>query len=173
MNIAKNFIHAAFLFLTLTCLSIHLRAQSSGSDDKSGKVAALRALVDSQAYVFIAQSATPLSGRVRPLTYDYSLTVSRTAIICYLPYYGQSYTAPTDPTDDGLEFTSKKFNYRSTVRKKGGWEVTIKPKDQGDIQQMYFVITEDGYASLQVTSLNRQMISFTGYITAPQPKKSE
>ena len=113
-----------------------------------------------------------MSGRTRQLTSDYDVKVTKAQVVSYLPYFGRAYSAPIDPSQGGIQFTSKDFDYTTTPRKKGGWDIQLKPKDYRDVQQMSLSITEDGYASLQVTSTNRQLISFTGYITAIKtPKK--
>jgi hypothetical protein len=142
-----------------------------GQDSKKAqKAAKIAALVDSQTYVFKAQSASPLSGRLRQLTSEYDLTVTPTSLVCYLPYFGRAYTAPIDPSQGGIQFTSKDFDYTKTPRKKGGWDITIKPKDVKDVQQMLLTIFDDGYSNLQVISISRQQISFNGQITAIKNK---
>ena len=115
----------------------------------------------------------PMSGRTRQLTSDYDVKITKTQVVSYLPYYGRAYTAPTDPSQGGIQFTSKDFDYTVTPRKKGGWDIQIKPKDYRDVQQFNFNVTESGYASLQVTSTNRQSISFNGYITANKARKKK
>ena len=86
-------------------------------------------------------------------------------MISNLPYYGRAYSASINPSENGLNFTSTNFDYTVTPRKKGGWEVLIKPKDANDVREMTFTIFENGTASLYVTSNNRESISFNGYIT--------
>ena len=138
--------------------------RAQGSKDK----ALVKALVDSQQYVFVAQTALPLSGHTRSLTPDYTLRVTKDAVVSTLPYFGQAYTAPLDPSKGGLDFKSSSFDYSVSDRKKGGWNITIKPKDNHDVQQLFLTISETGYASLQVNSTDRQGISFNGYVTAKQ-----
>jgi hypothetical protein len=137
----------------------------------SVKTAAVKELVNSRHYTFKAQSMLPLSGRTRQLTSDYDLQVSPDKIVAYLPYFGRAYSAPANPSDGGLQFTAKDFDYTVTDRKKDGWNVSIKPKDVTDTQQMDLTIFGNGNASLQVTGNTRQAISFNGYITAPDKKK--
>ena len=159
--------------VTLSALPVaHINAQDSKQDKQAAKEAAIKSLVDSQSYVFVAQSALPLSGRVRQLTSDYDLRVSKSSITSYLPYFGRAYQAPIDPTQGGIQFTSKDFEYTATQGKKGGWDVRIKPKDYKDVQQMNLNISASGYGTLQVLSTNRQPISFNGYIKAPKVKKA-
>jgi len=155
--------------LALCSLPTHTKAQDN---KQSTKEAAIKNMVDSQNYVFVAQTALPMSGRTRQLTSDYDLQVSKTSIISYLPYFGRAYQAPLDPTKNSLDFTSKDFDYAATPGKKSGWRVTIKPKDNRDVQQMTLNISSSGYGILQVTSTNRQPISFNGYIKAPRKKKA-
>jgi hypothetical protein len=75
-----------------------------------------------------------------------------------------------DPTKNALDFTSTKFEYKVTTLKKGGWEITIVPKDNRDLQKMFMTVSVDGYATLRVTSTNRDPISFDGTIEAPKKK---
>ncbi|MEO6314599.1 MAG: DUF4251 domain-containing protein [Chitinophagaceae bacterium] len=158
-----------FLFLLVaTVLSVLLKpATSLAQNNKdSVKIAAVTALVNNQEYTFKAQSAVPLSGRLRQLNSDYGLQVSKAAVVSQLPYFGRAYSAPLNPQDGGIQFTSKDFDYTISNKKKGGWNISIKPKDSKDVTQMQLSIFNNGTASLQVTSNNRQSISFNGYITA-------
>jgi hypothetical protein len=149
-----------------------LHPSAKGQDSKKAiKEARIAAMVDSQTYVFKAQSATPLSGRLKQLTSEYDLTVTPTVVVSDLPYFGRAYTSPIDPSQGGIQFTSKNFEYTKTPRKKGGWDVLIKPKDVSDVQQMILTIFENGYGTLQVISTNRQQISFSGNITRVKQKQ--
>jgi hypothetical protein len=150
----------SFLFLLSLAMGIAAHAQSKST----------KGLVESKNFVFKAQTALPLSGPSRNLTSDYDLRVTPESIVSYLPYYGRAYVAPMDPSKSALEFTSKDFDYTTTPGKKDGWTVTIKPKDYKEVQQMTLSISSEGYASLQVTSTNRQAISFNGVIVAPRKK---
>jgi len=137
------------------------------------KEAATKQLVESGRYVFIPQSALPLSGHVRQLTPDYNLVVTKDTLEAYLPYFGRAYSAPVNTTDGGIQFVSTSFEYTATPRKKSGWDISIKPKDYREVQQMQLSVSETGYASLQVISTNRQAISFNGYITEVKKKKKK
>jgi len=152
--------------VVLCCIIIAIcytgvKAQSTKND----KAAAIKAMVDSMRYVFKAQSAIPTVGGLRQLTPEYDMKVLRDTIISYLPYFGRGYSAPIDPSGDaGIKFTSTRFTYTKTDRKKGGWDIVIKPADAKDIMQLYLTIFDNGYAVLQVSSNSRQPISFNGYI---------
>ena len=131
------------------------------------KESAVKNLVESQNFVFKAQTAQPMSGRTRQLTSEYDLKVLKDSIIAYLPYFGRAYSAPINPSDGGIQFTSSVFEYKKTDRKKGGWDIQIKPKDGKDVWQLNLTILKNGSATLLVNSNNRQSISFSGYVADP------
>lgn len=147
-----------FLVFALFCF---LTAGAQSTD----KSAAMKALVESHNYVFQAQTALPLHGQVRQLTSEYDLKVTPEKVVSDLPYFGRAYTA-IDPAKNPMDFITKSFDYTMTPQKKGGWEITIKPKDlkDDDVQQVYLSISKDGYATVRVISANRDAISYNGSI---------
>jgi hypothetical protein len=145
------------LFLSLSIGSF-ARAQSNP----------VEALVDSENFVFKAQSALPGSGPARNLPPDYDLEISKTSVASYLPYYGDASISAIAPGGrEGLEFTSKNFTYTFKPGKKDGWVVTLVPKDYKDVSQMTLTISGDGSTTLLVLLRNRQPISFNGVIAEP------
>lgn len=172
MKILSNVLKKSLLILLIASGSqMTLHAQSAQADKKAEKRAAIRALVESQHYDFKATSVTPMSSRSRQLTTDYDVKVTRESIVCYLPYFGRAYVAPLDPSQGGIQFTSKEFDYTVSNGKKGGWSILIIPKDHRDVQQMTLSLGEDGYGTLQVSSTQRQPISFYGYVSEIRPSK--
>jgi hypothetical protein len=153
----------------MLCLVIGLTSTTTilAQDKKTN----IKELIDARSYVFKAQTMLPMGGRTRQLTTDYDVKVAKDSIISYLPYFGRAYTAPLDPSKGGIQFKSKDFEYTISNKRKGGWDIVIKPKDAGDVRQMSIMISEDGYGSLQVLSNNRQPIIFNGYVTAREQRK--
>lgn len=167
-----------FTILFMTCLAVISYCQSStaqndAADKSDAKKAAFKNMVDSQHFVFVAQSVTPLRGQFRSLTSSYDITISKDTMVSYLPYFGRAYSAPIDPSKAALNFTSTSFSYSVTAHKKNGWNVVVKPKDNTDIQQLLFTIFDNGSASLNVTSTSRDPISFNGYIQKEERKKKK
>ena len=154
-----------FLAATIVLLSMGAIAQSADE-----KVAAVKELVESKNFIFQAQTALPMRGSVRQLTSEYDLKVTPSAIVSDLPYFGRAFVAPMNPTQSPLLFTSRKFDYFTTPRKDGGWNIVIKPADHREVQSMTLSISTAGYTTLQVTNLNRDPISFNGDIVAPGKK---
>lgn len=155
-------------FLWLAILAFALNTLTVAAQDKKEKKEQIKNIVEAQSYVFKAQSALPTIGIMRQLTGDYDLRISKDTIVSDLPYFGRAYSAPLNPSEGPLQFTSTDFQYAVADRKKGGWEVTITPKDVNDPRQLNMSISDNGYASVVVTSYNRQPISFNGYVTAKQ-----
>jgi hypothetical protein len=156
------------LFLAfLGVAPIALNAQEKAAD----KAAAVNRLIQDQQYTFHAQYALPASGRQRYLTTDYTVDVSRDTVVSDLPFFGRAYSAPIDPAEGGIKFTSTNFEYNLTERKKGGWDIAIRPKDVNGAQQLMLRVYDNGTASLQVNSSNRQSISFNGYVSGRGSKR--
>lgn len=160
MKTYKSFLTAIF-FLSAFLLNGQL-AMAQKTD--SAKAASVTKLIDSQHYIFYAESATPMKGKQRFLSPEYTVHIAKDTVASDLPYFGRAYSASINPTDGGIKFTSTSFDYKVEVRKKGGWEVTIKTKDVTQTQNLSFTIYENGKAYLRVTSNNRQSISFDGYV---------
>ena len=123
--------------------------------------AQLRQMIDSSNFIFKATSAKPQSSPSKVLTTgEYDLAVSKNKIVSFLPYFGRAYTAPPGE-DGGIKFTSVDFKY-TAEKSKNGWRITIIPKDVTSISKLYLDVSTGGYATLQVTSNNRQSISYYG-----------
>ena len=124
--------------------------------------ATTKRIIEAKNYIFKAQTVTPSRGSLRQLTSEYDLTVSGDSVIAYLPYFGRAYSAPIN-TEGGINFSSAKSGY-FVKQKKNRWEITIEPGDVTDVQQLHLDIYQNGRANLLVNSINRQSISFSGYI---------
>lgn len=158
----------AGILLTCTVMlfsSPNLYSQNTDKQEKeNAKIDALKQAIESGRFVFMAQSATPMTGRTRQLTYDYKLDIRKDTIISDLPYYGRAYTTSYGSSDGGINFTTTQFDYSSKEGAKGGWDITITPKEIKNVSRMMLNVTNAGYGSLTVTSNTRQQISFNGYI---------
>ncbi|MGZ3923274.1 MAG: DUF4251 domain-containing protein [Flavisolibacter sp.] len=124
----------------------------------------VKSFVESKEFTFQARTVIPMTGGSRQLTSEYDVRFLGDSVISYLPYFGRAYTGGYGSDNGGIEFTSTKFDYKAKARKKGGWDITIRPKDAKGVEEMDLTISDDGSASLRVTSTNRQPISFYGVV---------
>lgn len=134
---------------------------ASAQDEKKSEI---YDLLQSKSFVFKAQTVIPAAGSSRHLTSDYDVRVTPESVVSYLPYFGRAYTAPLDPAKSGHDFTSKDYEYILKERRKGGWELTVKPRDVSDIRTMNFVVFSNGNATLQISSNSKQSISYSGAV---------
>ena len=148
------------LLFVFSLFVANINAQGSKAEGQSG----VKELIEKKSYVFLAQTAAPMSGRMLQLTSTYTVKITGDTLVCNLPYFGRVYQPTMNPSDQGLTFTSYQFDYTSKVRKKGGWDVTIKTKDQSSQKKLVFTIFENGNASLNVVSNDRQSISYRGVL---------
>jgi len=146
-------------------------------------------LVNAQNFVFNATTAMPMAnaeinailsqmpggqggGVIQLNGSSYQLLVEKDSLSAYLPYFGRAYTPTMNSNDSGIKFNSTEFTYETKRKKKGNWVITIKPKNAIDAQVLTLNVSENGYASLNVNSNNKQSISFNGYISEPKQDKN-
>jgi hypothetical protein len=158
----KRALFVAFAFLTMM---VGVQAQDSSKEQKKNKAESVKQLLESKEYVFKAQSVNPARGAMRQLTSEYDVRLLGDSLVSYLPYFGRAYSAPINPNNAGIQFTSTQFDYAIKQRKKG-WDITLRPRDESSVQQLVLSVTESGRAMLQVISTNREAISFQGYVAA-------
>ncbi len=132
--------HVWLAIIAFLCLPALGWAQQHKKDKK----AEIKRIVEAQSYVFKAQTALPAAGATRQLTSDFDFRVSKDTIVSDLPYFGRAYTAPLNPSEGPLQFTSTNFQYAVSDNKKGGWVVSITPKDVTDPRQLIMTIFENG-----------------------------
>lgn len=159
MNV-KNILAVGFIILAAVIAACS-NSRNTKTDQSMDSVS-VRDLIRAQNFVFIPRYVIPMTGRRRELTEGYELSISKDSLISYLPFFGRGYTAPISPSDVDFDFTSVNFTY--TVTPGNGWKISIKPRDQMYLQEMFLRIFENGSASLNIISINRSSISYDGQI---------
>lgn len=152
------------LSLASLTLALAMGSCSAPAEVQTTQGAALKTLIDNRNYVFQAQLAQPTRGTSMQLTGGYELRVSGDTLVAQLPYFGRAYQAPADMRGGGVDFTTTDYSYSIEPKRKGRWNITFDPRGKGDVRNMILSVSEDGYASLQVLSNNRDPITFTGIV---------
>jgi hypothetical protein len=150
-----------FFFMLNSNFSV---AQTSKQQKENKKQQAVKQLIISQHYTFIPNTILPARGPSKMLTSRYELKIKKDTLNSYLPYFGRAYAPSIGATTGPLEFKTADFKYTIAEAKKGGWNITIIPKNAGDARQLTLFVSQDGSASLQIICNNRDPISFNGYI---------
>ena len=144
-------------------------------------------IIAAKNFIFVATTANPLNstdvnnilrqmpGNANGGSIDlsgnyYDVQITPDSIVAYLPYYGRAFSAPINPDENGYKFKSKNFSYSTTPRKKGGWEILMITKDVKDSPRLSLSISENGYATLNIISNNKQSISYNGYLEESKRK---
>ena len=141
-----------------------INAQDTKSKKQQDKASTIEKYISDGSFEFVAEYVSPTGGSTIYLTSRYDMSVGKDSLQTFLPYFGRAYMAPVNPSQGGIQFTSTDFTYNVEERKKNGWDITILPKDTRDVRQLYLSVFEDGRATLQVISNNRQAISYSGHI---------
>lgn len=130
----------------------------------------IKSIVESKTFVFKANTANPMRGRTVNLTSDYDVKVTRDSIFSYLPFFGVAYSASYGGTDSPMIFNHpfETINFENT---KNGYLVKVSVKNNNDRLEYSFHISVTGSTSLNVSSLNRQAISYNGNIKKIKEKK--
>jgi hypothetical protein len=149
--------------LILICLQAF--SQSGAEQKKQDQFNQLKSRIDARKFRFHALSATSMKGMTRQLTSDYFLKLNKDSLSVELPYYGRSFITSYPPTDITTEFKTTQLSYQSDTLKKGGWEITIVPKNQSNASKISLSITTSGYCTVRVSSNTREPISYYGTIT--------
>ncbi len=97
------------------------------------------------------------------LTSEYTLDISGDSVVAWLPYYGVAYTADYGGTDGGIKF-SESANFIDVKKDRKGFKIHMEVKAPKDLYRLNLQITAAGYATLNVSSHNRQPISFSGIV---------
>ncbi|MCM0668028.1 DUF4251 domain-containing protein [Flavobacterium tyrosinilyticum] len=132
----------------------------------------IKALIDSQNFVFEAQKATPQGGRLLQLDYNtYFLKFKADNATCDLPFFGRGYNVGYN-SDGGIKFEGKPENVK-VENKKNNTILKATVRGVSDVYDLTFSIFYNGNTTLSVSSNNRGPISYDGVIYAPKTAEKQ
>jgi hypothetical protein len=167
----KRIILTALLF---TFLFPDLFAQEPGKSRKERREERqekrkeeVKNLIENKTFVFTPTHAMPLGGGSIQLSYSFEAEVKGDSVFSYLPFYGVAYHVEYGSRNSPFDFELPVENYE--MEKDGdGYHVTLEVKNKMDYITYSFHISDLGYSTLNVTSTNRQAISYYGSIRKPE-----
>ncbi len=127
-------------------------------------------LIESQEFEFIAQSMTPPG--INPGSIagaGYGLKLMDDSISVLLPFFGRAFGPSTNRNGGPIQLNTTAFTKTSRIHD-GRWEFRFEPADQMQVRQLFLSVSNNGYASLQVISTNRETVSFNGVIESLKEK---
>ena len=102
----------------------------------------------------------PVRGTSQHVT-NYSVSVKDGELNSHLPYIGQAWRVPYGG-GHALNFKAKIGSYNVTRTRNDGYEVRIFVKEDEDQHIYLLTVFDNGRASLDVQSQNRERISYSG-----------
>ena len=153
------------LFYTLCFVIFMTISGSISAQIKSEKQARIQSLLESKNFTFVAESPNPMSGRnIRLTSSNYQLRFYKHSLESFLPYFGRAFRAQYGASQSPLIFSSSDFTYEAKTSRKGSLILTIKINNPGDPDVLILSVSPLGYGTLQVISIDRQPITFYGFI---------
>ena len=107
----------------------------------------------------------PIRGTSRSVN-DFSLEVKDGILNSYLPYFGQVWRAPYGG-GHGLNFKAEIGHYSVARTRNDGYDVRIYVKTDEDEHWYLLTVFDNGRVSLDVQSVNRERISYSGLVEFP------
>ena len=121
--------------------------------------------INNDRWIFVVNQIMPQTGRSRTATSRYDVRSSKDTLSVQLPYFGRAYSGADVMTNNSpLNFTSTDFDRVKEEGGNGKWNITIKPKDNREVQSLNFTLYNNGSAQLNVQLANRSPISFSGSV---------
>ena len=142
------------------------------AEKKSQLIEEIKKIAGSKTFVFKANNANPMRGRTVNLTSDYDVRITQDSIFSYLPFFGVAYSVNYGGTDSPMIF-NKPFETCNFETTRNGYLVKVSVKNESDRLEYSFHISVTGSTSLNVSSLNRQSISYNGNIEKVKEKEEK
>ena len=131
----------------------------------------VEAMINAKEFVFVARTANPMGMRSVDLTTNpNSVKFQPELIDSYMPFFGQAYGGIGYGGDTGLKFTGKPEEF-TVVKNKKNYQIDATVKGETDLFRISLQVSYEGSASLSIISNNRNTISYTGEISAPEKRE--
>jgi hypothetical protein len=156
-----------YIFISVAMISAMYGCSSTKHTDavvSASKEETVQA-INNDRWIFVVNQIMPQNGRSRTATSRYDVRSSKDTLSVRLPYFGRAYSGADVMTNNSpLDFTSTDFDRVKDEGNNGKWNITIKPKDNREVQSLNFTLYDNGSAQLNVLLTNRSPISFSGSV---------
>ena len=167
---------AALIIILMLTSGLFLPAQESGREKRKvrekEKAAEITKMFEERNIRFVAQFAHPMSGGSVHLTSEYTLDIEHDKVSSYLPFFGRAYYAEYGGREGGIKFEADKVDI-TYGQDRRGYYARMEIKAQKDIYRLNLNFSPTGFGTLDVGSVNRQSIRFSGIVVKLEPKKDE
>lgn len=159
------------LTVTMGAMAQESRRERRQDRDRE-KAAEIEKLIETGDLRFLAQFALPMSGGSIHLTSEYTLDIQGDMVTSWLPFFGRAYSVSYNTREGGIKF-SEKVDQIEWKRVKHGYRTLMEVKTGDDFYSLNLYVTDSGYGTLDVSSKNRQPISFNGIVVKLENKEEK
>ncbi|MBR5661710.1 MAG: DUF4251 domain-containing protein [Bacteroidales bacterium] len=140
-------------------------------EEKAAVEAQIAENMDNRTYFIDVDQVLPRRGSTRHVT-NYSLTVNGDKLISHLPYFGQAWNIPYGG-GKGMSFESKISDYIESYPKPDRRQITLATNNGEDTFVFVIEVFNNGKATIDVRSRNREPIAYYGMMSTTPPDQSE
>lgn len=165
-----------FLLIIFSCTSRHIIEKEVLQDwvtKNQYTFTATRAIPSNYDVInLMNQMPNTASSRILQLDPGYAITFKGQEMEVVLPYFGRSFFTGYDANKNNFRFVSKNFETLKKQHKKGHWILLISPKDVSFINRLSIEVHKNGSVYVSIDAIDRQTISYDGYITSNEAAKN-
>ena len=148
------------LLLTILCFGPYSYGQDQ---DKEQLIEAIATqVIKEQTYEIEVDRVLPRRGRIRPI-HGYSVKVNNDSINSVLPYFGRAYSIGYGG-GEGLNFKADLKTYKTERLSKNRIRVSLRADSRDDHFTYTLTFFSNRKVDIHVIGINREEISFTGYL---------
>jgi hypothetical protein len=125
-----------------------------------------------QDYRIQVREMIPMQGKSWHLSTEYFIAVRGDSVFSHLPYSGRAYTAPLS-RDNVFTFKAPLLSYESNITKKESISATFRTRTFNDTFTFYVDVYPNGSASVRVSAINRQGVTYLGTLIDNKEKTEE
>ena len=160
------------LFITLIIPDLFAQEPVKSRKDRRAerqdkRMEEVKTMILDKSFVFIPSHAMPLGGGSIQLSHTFEAEIKGDSVFSYLPFFGVAYHVEYGGRNSAFDFSLPLENYEME-EDENGYHINLEVKNKIDYITYSFHISELGYSTLNVTSTNRQAISFYGRIEIPE-----
>ena len=150
------------VLMLIAVLAAGCATQQEKAAQMAEKAAVVKKSIDSHRYVVEVRTMHPMRGGSVQVTSDFTLQMKGDTLVSYLPYFGRAYNVPYTG-GKGLNFTALVEDYTQLRNdKKELTQVSFVCRNDEDHYRYVLNIYDNGEVDINLTSRNRERISYNG-----------
>ncbi len=161
----KQFVMFVLVAILIACIPARAQKLITKKDQRRQEV---KELIESRNFRFVANSATSMGGARFDLTSIYDLEIENNHVKAFLPYYGVAYKVEYG-AEGGIKFdaNAEEIDYKYNEKKKI-YQIRMSIPEKDEHNDIYMTVGVDGFATVMISFIHRQPITYSGFIDKPE-----